>query len=61
MAGEGQKDRKCGVKDCSGIPTVKECEEFNRKANAWLRKRGLRTGGVDRINFGKEDDRASSE
>lgn len=61
MAGEARRNRRCGVKPVNDIPTAKECEEFNRKANAWLRKRGHRVSGLDKMNFGKEDDQVSSE
>jgi hypothetical protein len=43
-----------------GIPTAKECEEFNRKANAWLRARGERVG-IDNLKFGKDDKKQASK
>ena len=41
-------------------PTVKECREFNRRADAWLRKRGEKVR-VDEFKFGKETDGADTD
>jgi hypothetical protein len=54
------RKHKCGVKAEHGIPTAKECKEFNRKANEWLRKRGLRVG-FDSLNYGKDDNEQASK
>jgi hypothetical protein len=54
------RKHKCGVKAEHDIPTAKECEEFNRKANEWLRKRGLRVG-FDSLNYGKDDNEQASK
>ena len=41
-------------------PTVEECKQFNRRAAAWLRKRGEQTG-IDDLKFGKQSDEAGTD
>jgi hypothetical protein len=41
-------------------PTVEECKQFNRRAEAWLRKRGEQTG-IDDLKFGKQSDEAGTD
>jgi hypothetical protein len=42
------------------IPTVKECDDFNRRARVWLEKRQGQTP-FDNFEFGKYDENADRE
>ncbi len=42
-------------------PTVKECEEFNRRANEWLRKRAIENDKFDKFEYGKYDPKADRD
>ena len=64
----GREDRKwqategemTGFVPHSDWPTIEECKQFNRRADAWLRKRGEQTG-IDDLKFGKQSDEAGTD
>lgn len=68
MDGEGIDGRKPlkasedgnGHLPLSEWPTVAECRDFNRRAEAWLRARGQQSG-FDGFEYGKHTDGADTD